>query len=48
MISTESPDTAAPPEWWRCDKDTLLLAYVAREREKRRLEAEQGQILASA
>ncbi|SDX63719.1 HNH endonuclease [Amycolatopsis xylanica] len=46
MISTEYPDAAAPPEWWRCDKDTLLLAYVAREREKRRLEAEQGQILA--
>ncbi|MFD8497478.1 hypothetical protein [Amycolatopsis sp. NPDC059657] len=46
MISADSPDLAAPPEWWRCEKDALLMNYLAHEREKRRLEAEQGQILA--
>ncbi|WP_370947588.1 DUF222 domain-containing protein [Amycolatopsis sp. cg5] len=46
MISTEPPDLQALPEWWRLEDDALLMAYVAREREKRRLDAEQGQILA--
>ncbi|MFD8495046.1 DUF222 domain-containing protein [Amycolatopsis sp. NPDC059657] len=46
MISTDSPPVAAPPEWWRCEKDALLMNYLAHEREKRRLDAEQGQILA--
>ena len=45
MSNTETP-TAAPPEWWRCEKDALVLDYIARERLKRRLDAEQGQILA--
>ncbi|WP_370947215.1 DUF222 domain-containing protein [Amycolatopsis sp. cg5] len=45
-MSTTETLAEAPPQWWRWDKDALMLDYVALEQEKRRLDAKQGQILA--
>ncbi|WP_370949398.1 DUF222 domain-containing protein [Amycolatopsis sp. cg5] len=45
-MSTTETLADAPPQWWRLDKDALMLDYVALEQEKRHLDAKQGQILA--
>jgi hypothetical protein len=44
VTSTDSP--AAPTEWWRTESGVLVAELIERERRKRRLDAEQGQILA--
>jgi hypothetical protein len=45
-MSLDSASATAPTAWWRVDADVLIAAAIELEEEKRRIEAEQGEMLA--